>query len=76
MHASKEAVLPIHSDAEVLADQFAVFFDDKIVKIHQEFSESPEIVEEDPIGQPCLLLEFTPITEEELKKIIVSSPAC
>ena len=49
MHASKEAVLPTHSDAEALADQFADFFDDKITKICQEFSESPEMAEEDLI---------------------------
>ena len=72
MHAAKEAVLPTHSDDEALADQFADFFDDKIAKIHQEFSQSPEMAEEDPIGQPPHLHEFTPITEEDLKKIIVS----
>ena len=54
MHAAKEAVLPAHSDTEALADQFAVFFDEKIAKIRQEFSESPEMAEKDSIGQPPL----------------------
>ena len=72
MYASKQAVLPTHSDAEAFADQFAVFFDDKIANICQEFSDSPEMAEEDAIGPPPLLCEFTPITEDVLKKIIVS----
>ena len=62
-----------YSDAEALADQFADFFDEKTAKICQEFSESsPEMVEEDPIGQPPQLCEFTPITQDEHKNIIVS----
>ena len=40
MHAATEAVLPTHSDAEALADQFAIFLD-KMVNIPQEFSKSP-----------------------------------
>ena len=45
MHAAKEAVLPTLSDAEALADEFTDFFDDKMAKIHQEFSDSPETAE-------------------------------
>ena len=49
MNAAKQAILPTHSDAEALADQFTDFVDDKIAKIHQGFFESPEMAEEDPI---------------------------
>ena len=70
MHAAKEAVLPSHSDPQDLADQFANFFDEKIEKIRQEFTEDPDLSE--PVDQPPLLVEFSPITEQELKKIIMS----
>ena len=39
MYAVKKAVPPTHSDAEVLADQFADFFDNTMMT---------EMVEEDP----------------------------
>ena len=45
MQTTKEAVLPTNSDAQTLADQFANFFDDKIAKIREEFSEIPVITE-------------------------------
>ena len=37
MHVAKEAVLPTHSDAQVLADQFAEYNDDKIDRICKYF---------------------------------------
>jgi hypothetical protein len=71
MHVTKETVLPTHSDSQGLAKQFADFFDEKIAKIRQEFLDVTE-VQDDTDDQPPLLSKFTLITEEELKKIIMS----
>jgi hypothetical protein len=70
MHAANEAVLPSHSSPQALAEQFVEFFDEKISKIRQGFSTEPEL--EECTEQHAILDKFTPVTEEEVKKIITS----
>jgi hypothetical protein len=65
------SVIPSRDSPEILANQFADFFDKKIAKIRQEFSGVTDVQEDIP-DQPPLFCKFTLITEEELKKIIMS----
>ena len=71
MHTAKETVLPTHTSPEDLADQFADFFDEKIAKIRNGFSSS--VAEFEPVvDMPPCLHAFSPVTEEEVKKLIMS----
>lgn len=71
-------VLPQHSSAETLSNNFSDFFVQKIIKIRQELhdnnhdGESIQDMELQRIEQP--LEEFTPASQEEVRKIIMRSP--
>ena len=66
MHTTKEAVLPTHSDAQTLTDQFANFFDNKMAKIREEVSEI-QVIMESSEGEPSCLEAFEHITEEDIR---------
>ena len=76
---STSAFLPDHTSSKELADQFAVFFSEKIDKIRTELqekqTESEAIIEDiPPLPSECILSDFEPASEEEVLQIIGSAP--
>ena len=80
LHKQKVSVLPAHDSASELADTFLKFFTDKIANIRNILSESDTSgvdvdQDEDGIVPPaCVLDTLQPASEEEVRKIIRSSP--
>lgn len=71
-------VLPDHTSSQELANRFACFFDEKIVKIRDKLQGNqsqatnvPGTPTPDPL--PPVWDEFTPATPEEVKKIVMKS---
>jgi hypothetical protein len=71
MHTKNNSVLPTHADAVALANQFADFFESKIAKIREEFSDIPEFTESEMLNSVCLE-SFDPVSEVELRKLIMA----
>ena len=69
MIVAKETVLPWHNDAKVFSDQFADIFNETIAKIREQFSSTPDVDDSTTDDIPPLN-EFTPVSEEELRKIM------
>ena len=75
LHRSDPSPLPDCSDKSILANNFGTFFSDKIAKIRAVLNStycSGEHIK--PTHIPPKLLSFNPISEEEMRKLISSSP--
>lgn len=73
LHSKANTVLPDSNDSKSLANNFCMFFKDKITKIQNTFPPgvSSKLL---PDIQPPLFCDFNTVTECELKKFIMSSP--
>ena len=75
LHRSSVAVLPDYTNKTDLANTFCKFFYDKILKIRSTLqSTAPSLVTR-PNPTKNTLSSFTPVSEEELLKILKSSPS-
>lgn len=68
----KETPLPDHTSEKDLADEFASFFIGKIVKIRDDLLDRPLYIPYDQVDN--LLDTFTPVSEEHIRKTIMSMP--
>ena len=66
--------LPSHESEKSLADQFAFFFLNKIKKIRHTFSPSGTEIEAHPHSDPPKITAFRQVSEEDVDKIIKTSP--
>jgi len=73
LHKEKKSLLPSHTDPKQLANSFVNFFDAKIQKIRETFTASSNF----PIGKSITntptLSHFKSVTEEEVRKTILST---
>ena len=73
---NKEVVLPTRKSDVDLANLFSELFSDKIEKIRSSFanvqSDSPSTNSSDPCVSPNKLSSFDPVTEDDLREIVVS----
>ena len=75
LHRSETSPLPDCSDKSDLANTFGTFFKDKITKIRAAFNLDDGNGEQSPpLKTPPQLSSFTPVTQEEVRKLISSSP--
>ena len=74
LHRSHSTTLPTCKSSKSLADRFATFFSNKIVKIHESFSSSESCNMVHPPFDPPKLTVFTQVTQDEIGKIISKSP--
>ena len=75
LHRSHSTTLPTCSGLIVsLADRFATFFSNKIMKIRETFSSSESCNMVYPPFDPPKLTDFTQVTQDEIRKIISKSP--
>ena len=75
LHRSSAAVLPDYTNKTDLADTFCKFFYDKILKIRSTLQSSIPSSVTRPNPTKNTLSSFTPVSEEELLKILKSSPS-
>ena len=75
MFKSKSVILPSHTETQDMAQQFAQFFNDKIDRIRDEIRHNQEPGSPDEqIGvNPPQMDSFAPVSEEEMRKIILNS---
>ncbi len=74
LHRNEASPLPDCSDKADLANSFGTYFKDKITKIRTAFSLDDPTAQSKPDYTPPPLTAFTPATEEEVRKLISSSP--
>ena len=74
LHRSHGTTLPTHESSKSLADCFASFFSDKIMKICESFSSSESCTTVNPPFDPPKLTVFTQVTQDEIGKMISKSP--
>ena len=74
LHRSHGTTLPSCESSKSLADRFATFFSNKIVKICESFSSSESCNTVHPPFDPPKLTVFTKVTQDEIEKIISKSP--
>ena len=75
LHRKEASPLPDCSDPKVLANNFGTFFKNKIDKIRAVFNISGNACEHSkPSIPPPKLPSFRKVTEEEVRKLILSSP--
>ena len=74
LHKSKDNSLPIHDCPETLANSFANYFRNKIEMISETFQDVTSEQEDLEYGDPSvqILSALQPISEDKLKKIIMS----
>ena len=71
----KPSVLPAAESEQALAEKLSDFFRDKIVKIRNEFDAQDDIVDDSVTPSlDCSLDVFTPVTEDDIRRIIGKSP--
>ena len=75
LHRSSVAVLPDYTSKTDLANTFCKFFYDKILKIRSTLQSSVPSLVIRPNPTKNTLSSFTPVSEEELLKILKSSPS-
>ena len=75
LHRSSVAVLPDYTNKTDLANTFCKFFYDKILKIRSTLQSSIPSSVTRPNPTKNTLSSFTPVSEEELLKILKSSPS-
>ena len=75
MFKGKSTTLPSHTEPQDMAQQFAQFFNDKIEKIRDEIrhNQRPGSPDEQIVVTPPQMDSFAPVSEEEMKKIIIHS---
>jgi hypothetical protein len=69
----KSTVLPSHSSAEVLSEYFNDFFLKKIRDVRASLA-TPNSIMVSPKSTVSLLVQFTPVTECEIKQIVHHAP--
>ena len=74
LHRSHSTTLPTCESSKSLADHFATFFSNKIMKIRESFSSSESCNRVHPPFDPPTLTIFTQVTQDEIGKIISNSP--
>ena len=74
LHRSHGTTLPSCESPKSLADRFATFFTNKIVKICDSFSSSEPCNTVHPPFDPPKLTVFTQVTQDEIAKIVSKSP--
>ena len=74
LHRSHSTTLPTCESSKSLADHFATFFSNKIMKIRESFSSSESCDMVHPPFDPPKLTVFTQVTQNEIGKIINKSP--
>ena len=74
LHRSHGTTLPSCESSKSLADRFATFFSNKIMKIRESFSSSESSNTVHPPFDPPKLTVFTQVTQDEIAKIISKSP--
>ena len=75
LHRSSAAVLPDYTNKTDLANTFCKFFYDKILKIRSTLQSSKPSLVTRPNPTKNTLSSFTPVSEEEILKILKSSPS-
>ena len=80
LNRKTETPLPSYGSLPVLIENFSDFFTDKISKIRSKLTEerhmgSPDVTENIADLDFPIMYEFTQTTEEEVRKIILSSPS-
>ncbi|KAK4311201.1 hypothetical protein Pmani_017293 [Petrolisthes manimaculis] len=65
------STLPRHDDASKLADQFSDFFEQKVLRIRERFTESDAYVVESETNSHSLS-DFEPMTEESVRELVQS----
>ena len=75
LHRSSVAVLPDYTSKTDLVNTFCKFFYDKILKIRSTLQSSIPCLVTRPNPTKNTLSSFTPVSEEELLKIVNSSPS-
>ena len=74
LHRSHGTTLPTCESSKSLANRFATFFSNKIMKICESFSSSESCNTVHPPFDPPKLTVFTQVTKDEIGKIISKSP--
>ena len=74
LNRASDATLPLHESEKSLADQFASFFSNKIKKIRNTFAPSGTEYEVPPPSDPPKIAVFRQVSEDNVGKIIKSSP--
>ena len=74
LHRSHSTTLPTCESSKSLADRFATFFSNKIIKIRVSFSSSESCNMVHPPFDPPTLTVFTQVAQHEIGKIISKSP--
>ena len=74
LYRSHVTTLPTYESSKSLADHFATFFSNKIIKIHESFFSSESCNMVHPPFDPPKLTVFTQVTQDEIGKIISKSP--
>ena len=75
LHRLPAKILPSINPPQLLADRFVEFFTEKIEKIRSTFSASVKLQHITPDSPPPMFPSFSTVTEEEVTKIITSSPS-
>jgi len=68
----KSSVLPSHASKQSLADDFTKYFENKIDVIRSGIGSHVETNPDIEDGCPASLCSFTPLSEDEVSKLIVS----
>ena len=75
----KTSALPTHDDTTELCDRMASFFTDKIAKIHEELESTKGNIDpmylDQVLPDDACFTDFSPLSEEEVEKIIRNSPS-
>ena len=74
LHRSHSTTLPTCESSNSLADRFATFFSNKIMKIHESFFSSESCNMVHPPFEPPKLTVFTQVSQDEIGQIISKSP--
>lgn len=74
LHRTPDTILPEHTCEKSLADTFSSYFINKIATIRAGFATDSHSIDLQPDTNPPVFTRFTPMCEEEVLKIIKSSP--
>ena len=67
-------ILPTHSSTKELADRFAKFFETKVSMIRAGFHDTNQQCDFQIPHVECSFTDFSPVTENELRSIVMKSP--
>ena len=77
LHRKPSTVLPSTSSNTSLPETFSSFFTDKVSKLHSSLTANANLCSSlhiDPPYQPTVLDNFSPVTDDEIVKLILQSP--